>query len=446
MTATLSDISAGFAERQQVSLCMIVKNEAVRLGRCLASALPWVAEAIVVDTGSSDGTVALARSMGPKVRVSHFAWCNDFAQARNHALDEATLRWALVLDADEVLAVDDATAWERALEQRDVGAFSIDCHDRLDDGGVAIGPILRLFRRDLPGMRYRGEVHEQVAAVADRSCVTAHASFLHIDHDGHTGAVMREHRTVERNLALARSMVASRPEDPFAWFCLGQSLEAAEAPPWRCAEVYEKALSLFDTLGPGQRDESYLAALWINLTRVVARGGDRAKAERLSALAILDFPSAPDLRFLRGKLLAEDGKVEEAAAEFEACLTSEAQRFFVRQDPGAASFAAETQLGLCRLKMGRVADAELNLRRAMTSAPAAYLLPRLALGMLLLARQEAAEAEAIFRTAVELRPNNSDARLHWARSLLATGRRAHAEEALAPLRSDPRAARILSAG
>jgi glycosyltransferase involved in cell wall biosynthesis len=442
--ATLSDISAGFAAQHQLSLCMIVKNEASRLARCLESALPWVAEAIVVDTGSSDGTVALAKSMGPKVRVSHFAWCHDFSRARNHALNEAAGRWALVLDADEVLVVDDASAFARALEQRDATAFSIDCHDRLDDGGVAVGPILRLFRRDLPGMRYRGEVHEQVGPVADRTCVTAHASFLHIDHDGHTGAVMREHRTVERNLALARAMVASRPEDPFAWFCLGQSLEAADTPAGRCAEVYEKALFLFDALGPKHRDESYLAALWINLARVVARGGDRAKAERLLALAVTDFPTAPDLRFLRGKFLADAGNIEAAAAEFEACLTPEAQRFFVRQDPGAASFAAETQLGLCRLKLGRLVEAEETLRRAIVSAPRAYVLPRMALGMLLLARRQYAEAEEVFRAAVELRPDDPDARLQWARALLATGRRVHAEQALAPLHDDPRAAQLLA--
>lgn len=438
-------MSAAFPSRQRLSLCMIVKNEASRLQRCLTAALPWVAEAVIVDTGSTDGTVALAHSMGSKVRVSHFAWCNDFARARNHALQAANRPWALVLDADEVLVVDDAAAWTRALDQLEVSAFSVDCHDRLDDGGVAVGPIMRLFRRDQPGMFYRGQVHEQLAAVADRTCTVAHASFLHIDHDGHTGAVMREHKTVERNLALARAMVASRPEDPFAWFCLGQSLEAADTPTGRCAEVYEKALSLFDTLGSAHRDESYLAALWINLTRVVARGGDRVKAARLSTRAVTDFPTAPDLRFLRGKLLADDGQFEAAAAEFALCLRPEAQRFFVRQDPGAASYAAETQLGLCHLKMGKLNEAETNLRHAVLAAPGSYLLPRLALGMLLLARRAPAEAEEIFRGAVELRPDDPDARLHWARSLLATGHRARAEEALAPLRADPRAARLLGA-
>ena len=78
----------------------------------------------------------------------HFAWRDDFALARNHALAAATREWVLVLDADEVLRVDDAAAWARALAADPAAAhatapspapaaYSIDCHDRIDDGGVA---------------------------------------------------------------------------------------------------------------------------------------------------------------------------------------------------------------------------------------------------------------------------------------------------------------------
>jgi tetratricopeptide (TPR) repeat protein len=429
--------------RQRITLCMIVRNEAPRLARCLTSALPWVNEALVVDTGSTDGTAALAEALG--ARVIHFAWCADFAKARNHAVENARTPWALVLDADEVLVVDDADAWSRAVSQEQTAAFSVDCHDKLDDGGVAVGPILRLFRRDLPGMRYQGEVHEQITAVAERRYNTAHARFLHIDHDGHTGAIMREHGTVERNLTLARAMVASRSNDPFAWFCLGQALEAAQSAPLRVIEVYEKALTLFlKDVAATNRDESYLAALWINLTRAVMRTGDRNKADQLSARAVAEFPTAPDLRFLRGRLLLEAGLAAAAVGEFEACLTPAARSFFIRQDPGATSYAAETQLGICYLRMGQLPAAEESLRRAMASAPDHYLLPRLMLGMLLMTRAAPVEAEKILRVAVNNRPDNADARLQWARALLSLQRRQEAEVALEPLRTDVRAAQLLA--
>jgi glycosyltransferase involved in cell wall biosynthesis len=438
------DPMAAAAIRQRVGLCMIVRNEERRIERCLASALPWVGEAVVVDTGSTDGTVALAEALG--ARVPRFAWCDDFAKARNHALAHTTAEWVLVLDADEILRVDDPDAWARALAGTATAAFSIDCHDRIDDGGEAIGPVLRLFRRAAPDMFYRGEVHEQIVAVAERRCATAHARFIHIDHDGHTGAVVAEHRAVERNLRLARIMVASRPADPFAWFCLGQAVQAAAPNSAEAISAFERALERVETLGPAaHRDESYLAALWINLVRALVRFGRGREALEMAARALCDFPDSPDLHFLRGKLLLDGGHVAAATRELEACLTPGARRFFLRQDPGAIGYAAETQLAICCLKLGQLDRATRLFREAVDSAPPAFHLPRLLLGILLLSRRAPTEAEPLLRAVVAQRPDDCDARLHWARALLALGRRADAEGALAPLGGDPRATQLLAA-
>jgi tetratricopeptide (TPR) repeat protein len=84
-----------------LSLAMIVKNEAANLPACLQSVQGLVDESIVVDTGSSDETIAIAQSFGAKV-YSH-AWCDDFALARNMARQWVTGDWILVLDADEIL-------------------------------------------------------------------------------------------------------------------------------------------------------------------------------------------------------------------------------------------------------------------------------------------------------------------------------------------------------
>jgi glycosyltransferase involved in cell wall biosynthesis len=88
-----------------ISLCMIVKDEAQRLPRCLASAKPYVDETVVVDTGSQDETISIAKEYGAK--VSSFQWCDDFAAARNYSLSLATGQWILLLDADEELVVED---------------------------------------------------------------------------------------------------------------------------------------------------------------------------------------------------------------------------------------------------------------------------------------------------------------------------------------------------
>ncbi|MEB3292596.1 MAG: glycosyltransferase [Synechococcales bacterium] len=84
-----------------LSLAMIVKNEATYLPACLQSVQGLVDEIVIVDTGSTDETMAIAQSYG--AQVFSFAWCDDFAAARNDALRRVQGDWVLVLDADEVL-------------------------------------------------------------------------------------------------------------------------------------------------------------------------------------------------------------------------------------------------------------------------------------------------------------------------------------------------------
>ena len=82
-----------------LSLALIVKNESRCLARCLRSVQGVVSEIVVVDTGSTDDTVRIAREC--QARTVDFAWGDDFAAARNFALAQTTGDWILVLDADE---------------------------------------------------------------------------------------------------------------------------------------------------------------------------------------------------------------------------------------------------------------------------------------------------------------------------------------------------------
>ena len=82
-----------------ISACVIVKNEAQNLPSWLASVKAFADEMIVVDTGSTDNTKALAQAAG--ARVFDFEWINDFAAAKNFAIGKAGGRWIVFPDADE---------------------------------------------------------------------------------------------------------------------------------------------------------------------------------------------------------------------------------------------------------------------------------------------------------------------------------------------------------
>ena len=119
-------------KRPTVTLCMIVKDEEAMLGACLDSVRELVTEMVVVDTGSSDRTPAIAREAG--ARVVEFPWCDDFAAARNAALPHLTTSWILMLDADERLAPGAGEPIRRAIAggQVDCGFLPLLDADSLD--------------------------------------------------------------------------------------------------------------------------------------------------------------------------------------------------------------------------------------------------------------------------------------------------------------------------
>jgi len=85
-----------------LSVCMITKDEEVNIARCLRSLRPIADEIIIVDTGSTDRTKAIARVFG--AQVFDYVWRDDFSAARNASLEKAKGDWILVHDADEVIS------------------------------------------------------------------------------------------------------------------------------------------------------------------------------------------------------------------------------------------------------------------------------------------------------------------------------------------------------
>jgi glycosyltransferase involved in cell wall biosynthesis len=84
-----------------VSLAVTACNEESRLGRCLASAVGLVREIVVVDSGSTDGTVDVAKTAGARVIFQKWLGHRDQKQV---ALDACTQPWVLILDADEQIS------------------------------------------------------------------------------------------------------------------------------------------------------------------------------------------------------------------------------------------------------------------------------------------------------------------------------------------------------
>lgn len=196
-----------------ISLVMIVRDEERCLARCLESVTGLVDEIVVVDTGSTDRTVEIAQSFG--ARVAAFAWIDDFAAARNAALDLAVHPWRLVLDADEWL-VDrsSAAATLRSLASTLPESVGLVTVLQMDETTAALGAGLPIPRVLPAHVRYQGIVHEQPTPSTETFAVD-----LVVGHDGYTTQVNAQ--KTGRNLALLESALATDPDNSYLWFQLG---------------------------------------------------------------------------------------------------------------------------------------------------------------------------------------------------------------------------------
>ncbi len=204
----------------RISLTMIVRNESVFLAECLQSVEGVVDEIVVVDTGSTDDTVAIAERFGAK--VVHFEWQNDFAQARNVALQHATGDWVLVLDADERLLPESRAKILEAVRHPQFMGYYMEILSDIDSN-LFIHRLVRLFRR-LSYAHWEGAIHEQIMnSLTTRGGAIATLTGAQILHLGYQKQVVQDRSKVERNLHLLEQELAKNPDDPFHWFNLGNT-------------------------------------------------------------------------------------------------------------------------------------------------------------------------------------------------------------------------------
>lgn len=162
-----------------LSFCIIAKDEAHHLRKCLDSVRGLAVEIILVDTGSTDETAEIAKSYGARVIPFNFAKV-DFAGARNAALSHAKAPWILMLDADETLAAGSDSKIEACIAlDENAGYF----FERLNHSEAPVTDyVVRLFP-NRPDYRYRGRVHETI----DNSILSAggrlHKTDIRIDHN-----------------------------------------------------------------------------------------------------------------------------------------------------------------------------------------------------------------------------------------------------------------------
>ncbi len=267
-----------------ISAVVLARDEARSIARCVSSLIDHVDEVLVLDTGSLDDTVVLATAHG--ARVEHFAWIDDFAAARNRALELARGDVRLVVDADEWLV--EGAGEIAALRDGTLppGSGVVAIVSDTSSGEQSTSAQIRLLT---PAIRYEGRVHEQPVATG-----AVRRTGIVLGHDGY----LREQldRKGDRNRRLLETALAEEPTDLYLRFQLGKDHEVhrryVEA-----ARQYDAAYAATEPDAPWRHD------LVIRYLFTLAQAGRAHEAMEIADAEFTHWQHSADFFFVVGDVL-----------------------------------------------------------------------------------------------------------------------------------------------
>jgi glycosyltransferase involved in cell wall biosynthesis len=297
-----------------LGLCMIAKNEEKDLPRCLRSVREVTDEIVVVDTGSTDRTVDIAKSFGAS--VYEFPWENNFSSAKNFALSKSSCDWVLLLDADEEL---EPSGGQKVLDfirttDLDGAHFTIVNYmgkQVSDNYMLHLG--FRLLRNN-GAYQFSGEIHEQITLKdggrAPERFTTLDAKIYHY---GYLEQEMREKKKHDRNVQILEKQLARNPEEGFTLFNLGNEY-LTEHNVQKALKLYEKA----DRKKVPQ--QAYVPHLLFRMANCYENllQYDRAVKKLDEGLRL--YPQCTDFEFLRACILRKAGRISMAIESYEKCM------------------------------------------------------------------------------------------------------------------------------
>jgi glycosyltransferase involved in cell wall biosynthesis len=357
-----------------IGLSMIVKNGGEGLRSCLKSVRSLVDQIVIADTGSTDDSIAIAREFG--ATVVDFPWCDDYAAARNAALDPLTTDWVLSLDADEEVLPESLVEIRRLVDRREEvagynltvrcyvhnrsvsfeGSSSRENHDDAERARSAPFYLeflsVRLFRRH-PQIFYTGCVHEMVISQIGTLGMQVKNAKALIRNYGR----LWDAETCTRKQAYYRRLghrrIEEEPGNVDAWYTLGlaEFYYGDNREAIRCMEQAYTLLKipqpLYYIAKALQREGRLEAALTI--LAHVGDSGDLGLQKNL----------------LRGEVLHDLNRFEEARCAFRRAL-EECERDSIL---GAWQSALESRLGYVEVRLGNHRSGMEMLRRSIAMKP-----------------------------------------------------------------------------
>ncbi|MCF7800537.1 MAG: tetratricopeptide repeat protein [Candidatus Marinimicrobia bacterium] len=346
--------------RQTLSLCMIVRNEEEMLAECLASVRDVVDEMLILDTGSTDGTIELARSFGAVVHES--AWEDDFAKARNASIQYAKSDWILWLDADERLLPESIPQLKKLLKPvKKPTLYNVHIRNIKEDGCTfSLSKAHRLFSNNI-GLQFSGRIHEQLVPSAIKLKGVEFESKIILLHLGYGFTGDRKARKARRNLELLQQLVTEDPGNAYAHYKLGEQYNLLDQPA-EALEHLKVALSR-ENFTPGMK-----ASLFNVTAETYLRLGEPDRARKMTDASLALVPHQTSAIYLRYRLAEQAGELSGALGWLDKLLTLREARSSLNQNISVDVSIDSGQIlytkGMLLLKMEEPARARAALEAA----------------------------------------------------------------------------------
>ena len=292
---------------------MIVKNEEQNLERCLKSAAGVVDEMVIVDTGSTDTTLQIARQFSAKILES--PWQGDFAMHRNQSVDAASGEWILWMDADEELAAESRQIVREAANHSEAQGLRLVVRNVQPEGELCRYldlHITRMFRKDVKH-RFEGRIHEQVTPSILRHQGRVDDIDAIILHYGYASKTSQGNQIrFERNITLIEEALLETPDDAYLLYQAGAAYKAA-GNLLRAQERLQSAASQKQSVELGNEVRT---DLYMKLAQVALSGDDYAEAVKFARISLQAAPRNVIARYVLALALLLSGKYEAAYQEF----------------------------------------------------------------------------------------------------------------------------------
>lgn len=302
-----------------ISICVIAKNEEKHMENFLSAIKEHMGdypyEVVIVDTGSTDRTVEIAKKYTDK--VFYFEWINDFSAARNYSISKASNDWILVLDCDEYLVEANPAAFDWMAKKYPQYMGMITLRNRYELNGFhssSTDSLNRFFNRKF--FHYESIIHEQLVPI-DKALSHGRADLsVILDHYGYSGTAEELATKAERNNSLLFQALEKNPTDPYLYFQIGQSYNMVHDDEKACY-YYEKGM-----------DYATDTRLSYTIMMVTGYGYALLKLKRNEEALLLenlydDFGHSADYVCMLGLIYLRNGQLIKAMKEFLRATTME---------------------------------------------------------------------------------------------------------------------------